>query len=77
MPDRLVQQNARPARSEHDRHRARGRVACIQIQQRLVDGLGGIIMQQRVAEITVVDARATAGHALLATAVLFDDHVER
>ncbi len=77
MPDRFVQQDAGPSRPEHDGHRPRGRRAGAHVEQRLVDCLRRIVLQQRFREVAIVEPPASSGHALLAAAVVLDDHVQR
>ena len=77
VADRLVQQDARPSRTEHDGHRPGRCVARAEIQQCLVDSPVRILVQYRVDEIAIVDAPAAAAHALFAAPVLLDDDRER
>ncbi len=74
MPDRFVQQDARPARAEHDRHLARGRRLALDVQQCLAQRFVhrllqvGLVQQRGVAE-----SAAAAVAAAFAPAVLLDD----
>src|SRR6185437_4525616 len=77
VTDRLVQQDPRPARTEHDGHRSgRGRTR-IEVEERLVDRFGNQAREQRVVEARVVEAPSPARRALFAAAVVIDDHGER
>ena len=74
MANRLVQQDTRPARTQHDRHGARRRGHGVQIDQRLAHRFApmlerGIALQQLIES----EAAAAAAIALLAPAVLFHD----
>ena len=71
VADGLVQQDARPAGTEHDRHGAGRRRLGSQIYRGLMDGLAGVLVQPFVGEIAVIVAAATTGVALLA-ATTFD-----
>ncbi len=77
VADRLVQQDAGPAGAEHDGHRAGGRVARARLSSAWSTACCGVALEHRVGEIAVVEAPAAAGVALLAPAVLLDDHGER
>ena len=77
VTDRFVQQDARPAVAEHHRHLARRRIACRQIQERLVDRTHRIFSRNLIREVAVIGATAAARRSLLATAVLFHDDVHR
>ena len=76
MPDGFVQQDARPARTQHDRHRPRRRGFRIQIDQRLAHRTFGIAFQYFIGEIAIVVAPATARVPLLAATVLLGNHGE-
>src|SRR5690606_26804289 len=77
MADGFMQQNAGPAGTEHYRHATgRGRTR-IQIDQRLMHGLLRIVLQYVIGEITVIESAATAGCALLSTAILLGDDLDR
>jgi hypothetical protein len=75
VADGLVQQHARPARAEHDRHAAGRRRRRVEQHERLAHGLArvglGLVALQ---EVFVAGARAAAGAGLLAPAVALDDH---
>src|SRR5690606_17325663 len=77
VPDRLVQQHAGPARPEHDGHAAGGRRPSRKVGDRLVHGLAGVILDDLVAEIAVVETTAAARGTLLAAPVLLGDHLQR
>ena len=77
MPDRLVQQDPRPSWAKDHGHRPRGRRAGADVEQCLIDRLRRIVLQQRFREVAIVEPPASSGHALLAPAVVLDDHVER
>src|SRR5207244_1050577 len=79
VADRLVQQDARPARTEDDGHRARRRVRGRQLQRRLARRLGGEALPALRLEIEVERHAATTaeGADLTLAAVLGDRrHVE-
>src|SRR5690606_3905031 len=64
-----------PARAEHDRHVAGRRLHRFEVHVRLTDGLAREPLREAVVDDeAVVPAPAAAGIALLATAVLLDDH---
>src|SRR5690606_25926644 len=69
VTDRLVQQDAGPARSEHDRHRSRRRGARIQIHDCAAHGLGDELLPAIVLEeFREAVASAAPAIALLAPA---------
>ena len=79
VADRLVQQDARPARTEDDGHRARRRVHGRQLQRRLARRLGGEALPALRLEIEVErHAATTAEGADLTLAAILGDrrHVE-
>ncbi len=79
VADRFVQQHARPARSEHDRHHASRRIDRLQADQRLAQSLAGGTLRLAVGEqFGIGIAAAAAGIAGFTTAILLDEdlHVE-
>ena len=75
MPDRLMQQDARPTRTEHDRHRARRRRRSVEVHERAAHRLMHQLFPTLVFdEPRETVATAAAAIALLPTAVVFDDH---
>src|SRR5215472_19116737 len=76
MPDRLVQEDARPSRPQHHDHRSGGRFASMQVEQRLIDCLRCVILKPLFVEETVIEAAPATDHPLLPPAILFDDDVE-
>jgi hypothetical protein len=77
VPDRLVQEDARPAVTQHNGGVAGGRVTRAEIEQRLIDRTMRVVGGELVGEHAVVGAPATTGGALLPSAVLLDDDVHR
>ncbi|ABA47973.1 hypothetical protein BURPS1710b_3335 [Burkholderia pseudomallei 1710b] len=77
VADRLVQQHAGPARAEHDRHRARGRRARVEVDERGVHRVVDVAREHVVGEVAVVEAAAAAARADLAPAVVLGDHRHR
>src|SRR6266853_4222977 len=75
VADRFVQENARPAWPEHHGHGARRRRARFEIDERLVGRVFRVLLQPLLGEVAVVAAPAAARRALLAPAVLLDDHL--
>ena len=73
MAHRFMEQNARPARAKHHRHRSRWRRLGIEIDQRLAHGTFGVSLQHLVGEIAVIIASATASVSLLAASILLRD----
>ena len=55
----FVKKDARPAVAEHDRHRARGRGARTQIDERLIDSLACVFVELRIVEVAVTEAPAS------------------
>ena len=75
MPHRLVEEDARPARAQHHRELARGRLDGVELDHGLAHGLGRVVAPALVLEEEVEgDATAAAIAAHLALAVLFHDH---
>ena len=77
VPDRFVQQDARPAVAQHHGHvtcRCRRR---IEIGHRLMHGLLCIPVQHRIVEIAVVEASAPARGSLFPLAVALDNDRHR
>ena len=66
MADRLVEQDARPARAEHDRHRAGGGVDRVEVGERLAGGLAREAFGAAVGERRERQPSAAAVGALLA-----------
>ncbi len=77
MTDRFVQQDAGPARPEHDGHAAGGRGAGVEVDHGLMHGLARVFFEDIVGEVAVVEAAAAAAGALLAAAVLLGDDLQR
>ena len=76
MAHRFVQQHAGPARAQHHRQRAGGRVFGLQADQGLAQGFGGDFARLAVGEQVFVGITAAgAGVTLFAAAALFDDHL--
>ena len=76
VADRFVQQHARPAVTQHHRHRARRRVDRFQIHQRLAQGfLAAALRAVAAQQFGVVVASAVAGAGRLAATVLLHDHL--
>ena len=75
MADRLVQQNPRPTRSQHHRHRTRGRGYRLEIHEPLANRFASEL--QRLVARHQIRQRVTATHtgvALLTATVLLDEH---
>ncbi len=75
MPDCLMQQDARPARPEHDGHAAGRRRSCIEIDERAAHGfvhqlLPAIVVREARESVTSTAARV----ALLAPVAVLHDH---
>ena len=77
MADRLVQQDAGPARSQHDGHGAGGRGARFQVHQGRVDGICRILFQHGITEIVIAVTPAATSRARFAAAILLRDHGQR
>ena len=74
---RLVQQHARPAGTQHHRHRPGGRVHRFQIDQRLAQGLAGELLRLAAIEkLGIRIAPAETGVTRFAAAVLLHDHLD-
>ena len=73
----FVQQDAGPARAEHDRHFAGRCRARLEIRQCGLDGLVDVFRDVLVVEVGEAEAPAAAAGADLAPAVLFGDHRDR
>ena len=75
MTDGLVQQDTRPARSQHHGHGSGRSGNGLQVDQRLPHRFPRVPQGAiPVEEPTVADSAAATGTALLAAAVVFDDH---
>ena len=75
VPHRFVEEDARPARTEHDRHRPRRRADGPELQHRLPHGLAREAPPPvRVQEVVEGHAPAPAVGAQLAGAALLRDH---
>ncbi|KAG0733639.1 hypothetical protein G6F23_013153 [Rhizopus arrhizus] len=72
----FVQQDARPARTQHHRHLARRRRTRFQIHHRFVHGALDVALQHFVGEIRQAQASAATRMAHFAAAVAFGDHGE-
>ena len=73
----FMQQNTRPARPQHHRHRAGRRRPRRQIGHGLVHRLGRVVAQDVVGKIGVVETSAAAGAALFAAAIVLGDDLQR
>ena len=77
MSNRLVQQHAWPAWSQHHGHRAGRRRPCLEIGQRSLDRLLDIALQRGLIEEIEPGTPAATAMALLASSALLGDHGER
>ncbi len=77
VADGLVQEDARPARSQHHRHGSRRGGARLEVHQRLPHRGIGHLAEALVGEMSVAESPAAAAVALLAPAVLLHDHGDR
>ncbi|MNI44126.1 hypothetical protein D3C73_984830 [compost metagenome] len=74
VANRLVQQDARPARPQHHRHLAGGRGARFQVHHGFVHGTFHVALQHFVGEVSQPQASTAPGVAHFAAAVAFGDH---
>ena len=75
MPNRFVQQHARPAWAKHDGHRPGRGIHRLQVQQRGPHRFLGIVFRAgRVEQPSAVDATAATGETALAPAVALGNH---
>ena len=76
MPYGLVQQDSRPARSQHHRHGARRRRHSLQVVERLSHGILDVAGNDFfIHEIFITEAPAATGAAFFQPAVMLDDDV--
>src|SRR5207244_4352491 len=73
VADRLVEQDAGPARAEDDRHRAGGRVVRVEVDERLARRLARETLRTAVGQHVEREPSAPAVAALLALAVPLHD----